>query len=365
MRGRPQTDRPSRRTWDVALEPVSSLEEIRDEWSQLAAAGRNVFSTWEWASTWWRHFGEERPLLLRAGRSEEGRLVLLPLYLWSERLVRCARFLGHGPADQLGPVCRDADRPLAAQALRRVVSEDSLDLLFAELLPRGVGWSAGLGLEPRRRESSPVVSLSDGWDGYLQTRSANMRQQIRRRERRLADRYRVHFRLADDPVRLPDDLALLFSLHRARWGRRTSAFTRWERFHLDFAATALERGWLRLWMLELDGRSVAAWYGFRYAGVESYYQAGRDPRRSDESVGFVLLAHSIKEAAMDGIREYRLLRGGEQFKLRFATADPGLATFLIARGTKGAIADHVSGAALRSERLRSLVRAVRRSGSSG
>jgi alkylation response protein AidB-like acyl-CoA dehydrogenase len=66
--------------------------------------------------------------------------------------------------------------------------------------------------------------------------------------------------------------------------------------------------------------------GFRLAGVESYYQAGRDPRWNRYHVGLVLLAHAIQQAAYDSMTEYRLLRGGEPYKYRFATTDPGLET---------------------------------------
>ena len=102
-------------------------------------------------------------------------------------------------------------------------------------------------------------------------------------------------------------------------------------FHLDFARAALARGWLRLWLLELDGQPVAAWYGFRYAGCEWYYQMGRDPRRDRQAVGFVLLCHTMRDAFDAGVREYRLLRGDEEYKDRFATHDPGLATVAVAR----------------------------------
>jgi alkylation response protein AidB-like acyl-CoA dehydrogenase len=66
--------------------------------------------------------------------------------------------------------------------------------------------------------------------------------------------------------------------------------------------------------------------GAGLAGVESYYQAGRDPRWNRYHVGFLLLAHAIQQAACDSMTEYRLLRGGEPYKYRFATTDPGLET---------------------------------------
>jgi CelD/BcsL family acetyltransferase involved in cellulose biosynthesis len=76
---------------------------------------------------------------------------------------------------------------------------------------------------------------------------------------------------------------------------------------------------LRLYRLEVDGTAVAAWYGWRVGERFSYYQAGFDPSWSRYSVGFLLLAETIREAIHEGAAEYDLLLGDEAFKARFAT----------------------------------------------
>jgi CelD/BcsL family acetyltransferase involved in cellulose biosynthesis len=87
-----------------------------------------------------------------------------------------------------------------------------------------------------------------------------------------------------------------------------------------------------LWFLEIDRKPVAAYYGFRIGGVEMAYQGGRDPALAAYPLGFVLLAHAVREAMADGILEYHLLRGGEGYKARFANAGLGLETSAVARG---------------------------------
>jgi CelD/BcsL family acetyltransferase involved in cellulose biosynthesis len=74
-------------------------------------------------------------------------------------------------------------------------------------------------------------------------------------------------------------------------------------------------------------------------------------------VGFVLLAHSIREAMRDGMREYRLLRGGEPYKARFSSRDPGLETIAVPHGVRGAAA---LGAATAARSLPAGVRAALR-----
>jgi CelD/BcsL family acetyltransferase involved in cellulose biosynthesis len=148
----------------------------------------------------------------------------------------------------------------------------------------------------------------------------------------------VTYRLSDGSRDLDRDLDTLFRLHAARWSTAPTNFLADAAFHRAFAPVAVEQGWLRLWFLDVDGEAVAALYGFRFAGTESYYQAGRSPGWNDYRVGFVLLAHAIRQAAEDGVREYRLLRGGEDYKLRFATADPGLETVALGRGPVAGVA---------------------------
>ncbi len=322
------------------LDRVESLEAMREEWHELAPKTGNIFATWEWASVWWRHFGARRPLFCAACRSSDGRLVaVLPLYLWRSWPSRVLRLIGHGPADELGPVCAPADRRSAAAGLRRFLAErrPDWDLLLAGDLPSSERWSQLLGGHVVRREASPILRASGGWDEYLAGRSANLRQQVRRRERALAREHDLQYRLANDPSRLQADLDGLFALHGQRWDAGESPFAgAHQAFHREFTAVALERGWLRLWFLELDGHPRAAWYGFRFEGIESYYQAGYDASWREKSVGFVLLAHTIRAALEDGVREYRFLRGNEPFKYRFADHDPGLETVAVVNGARGA-----------------------------
>jgi CelD/BcsL family acetyltransferase involved in cellulose biosynthesis len=188
-----------------------------------------------------------------------------------------------------------------------------------------------------RRTPSPVLRFEGRtWDELLAARSSNFREQVRRRERKLAREHTLEYRFCDDPSRLDGDLDVLFRLHLARWGDRGAWYSaEAEAFHREFATRALERGWLRLWLLELDERAVAAWYGFRFGPVEIYYQAGRDPAWDRQSVGFVLLAHSIRSAIEDGAEEYWFLEGSEGFKYRFASDDPGLETIAIPCSLRG------------------------------
>jgi CelD/BcsL family acetyltransferase involved in cellulose biosynthesis len=341
----------------LELEPVRALDAIREEWAALAARTGNVFASWEWNATWWKHFGESGRLLTMACRDRDGRLVaVLPLYLWRSRPLRVVRFLGHRGADELGPICEPADREAVAAALRTTLATAKAHVFVGERLPVQAGWGTLLGARPLTREASPTLRFEHSdWEEFLRTKSANFRGQVRQRERRLFRDFEAGYRLATDPARLQDDLGTLFALHKARWGEGATDFQQRESFHREFAAQALDRGWLRLWLLEVDGVVRAADYGFRFHGVESYYQGGRDPDWNAHSVGFVLLMHAIRTSVADGMREFRLLRGGEDYKYRLANVDDELETVGV---TRGLLAGAALSAVARGRKTR-IVRALR------
>jgi CelD/BcsL family acetyltransferase involved in cellulose biosynthesis len=308
--------------------------------AELAGASRSPFLTPEWLTSWWRAFGPPgRAASMVRCEAAGGRLVtVLPVYLWRRRPVRILRFIGHGPSDLLTPPAAPGATPAhAADALRAYLtaSRDQWDVFIGEQIPAAEPFAGRLGATVVRQEGSPTLDVRGTWEDYLAALSANLRQQIRRRERNLARSHAVRFRLTTSPDSLQQDLDVLFRLHRLRWGSASEKLQSRRGFHREFARLALERGWLRLWTLELDDRPVAVWYGIRFAGVDTYYLSARDPSLERESIGLVLLAHSIREAHNDGSSEYRFGRGGESYKYRLATRDDALETFMLAKGMRG------------------------------
>jgi succinoglycan biosynthesis protein ExoA len=336
--------RPAHSAGRLRVEPVEDLEALRDEWTTLGERTGNLFATWEWTSTWWEQLGGGRRLLIAACRDEAGALIgVLPLHVAATAgPLRLLRLIGYGHADRLGPICMPADRTRVAAALRSALRSPpwSGALVLAEHLPAEERWSALLGGRPLNHEASPLLELTTAdWDEFLAERSTSLRKQVRYQERRLVREHDARFRLIEDAEALPGALDALFELHGTRWGGEGATdFAVAQRFHRAFAARALERGWLRLWLLEVDGFPVAAWHGFRFGGVDWHYQSGRDPAWDRYSVGAVLLAHTIRDCVEAGLSRYLFLRGNEPYKLRFATADHGLETIAIGTGVLGGAA---------------------------
>jgi len=343
--------RPRREREELELEPLAGFDALADDWSRLAVATGTPFATAQWLQTWWLHNAGSDTMSLYACRDRRGRVAaILPLTLRSAGPLTVMRFAGHGPSDELGPICAAADRPAVARALLRAADDAGADALLGEQLPADAGWDALLGARVLGTEGNPVSHFTaGGWDAQLRRWTPSVRRQLNRHTRKLERDHEVRIRVTQSSAELAHDLDLLFALHEARWSPGESAFaTRDAALHRDFAAVALAQGWLALSFLEVDGEAVAAVYNLRYAGHEHQYQQGRLAAWDAYSVGSIALLRSMRDACEAGMRAFRFLRGDERYKYVYADADPGLQTIAIARGRSAAGALAVASAVPRS-----------------
>ena len=323
------------------LEPAAGVEELRGAWRELALTCGSPFATPEWAQTWIEHLGDPERLRIFAIRDERDRVVaILPLTLRPRR-PRIARFIGHGPGDELGPICAPADRALAAAGLREALRILRADVLLAEQLPGGEQWDALLSARPVADTGFPIMGLhgiGDG-DALLARLGPSVVKRLGAVRRKLERAGELRVRVGSQGAQLAADIDALFALHRARWAPTNTDFAGpHEAFQRAFLEVAAARGWLQLLIVEVDGAPVAALYDLRFAGRQHQYQSGRDPAMDRWSVGYFALLSGMCNAARDGMQEYRFLRGDESYKYDYADADPRLQTFVIGRGAAGHVA---------------------------
>lgn len=319
----------------------TGFEKLKKEWNALleASPANCFFLTWEWLFTWWRYLSGGRRLFILVVRSEGEMIALAPLVLKPARLsllwpFRVLEFLGSGTigSDYLDFIIRCGREQEALKALagyltqrklmlelRQLKRDSALAMRLAQTLREQSGWR----LFEAATDVCPYIDLSGHtWPSYLGTLGSSHRYNFQRRFKQLSREFEVRFEQTVSEEQRREALAHLVELHHKRWQGRgcSEAFTTSDllSFHQEMGRIALERGWLRLFILRLDGRPAASLYGFRYHRSFYFFQSGFDPQYGRHSVGLVTMGLAIKKALEDGAEEYDLLHGDEPYKFLWA-----------------------------------------------
>ncbi|MFI5121289.1 MAG: GNAT family N-acetyltransferase [Vicinamibacteria bacterium] len=318
---------------------TARLAEIGDEWRELAERRGNAFLTPEWFFAWIDVVGDAATPLVAVRRDAGGELAgVMPLVGSGRGPRRTVRFAGAAIGDLFSPLDRESDRALSEAAIAAIRATGERGAFVFDRVEPDAEWVQGLAAGPEtvteladHENVLPEVDLAGlTWEEYLAGRSRNLRSQLGRRRRKLEREHEIVFRRSDSS-RLAEDPETWRRLHQARWADRGGGALDPQAiaFHARFSAAILERGWLRLWILEADERPVAAWYGWLIGGRYSYYLAGFDDAFADYSIGTLLLAWTIEDAIEEGASVYEMLLGSEPFKLRFATGQRRVHTVIV------------------------------------
>lgn len=322
------------------VENPADFAAMRDEWSKLLAASRSdsLFLTWEWLHTWWSHFGDGKRLFLVTVRSGEDLVAIAPLIMtraWAGPFaVPMLEFAGTGTigSDYLDFIIDSACEAAALEALSDFLADTGFSIRLQRMKKAS---AAAIALSQRLADRGweclevetdvcPYIDLSVGsWEAYLSSLGSRHRYNFKRRLRLLDKNHTLRLEYVESESERCEALTQLVNLHLRRWQSRggSDAFNdpRALAFHDELSRLARERGWLRLCVLELDGRAAAAFYGFRYGRTFHFYQSGFDQTFSRHSVGLVTLGLTIKNAIEEGGVEYDLLHGSEGYKFLWAT----------------------------------------------
>ena len=322
-------------------ESVASLAVLQPAWDDLLEGypGATIFSSLDWLLPWWRAFGNGQQLKVVGFFDPTQRLVALaPLSITTVRVpgglrLNLLRLMGDGShdSDNLDLPVRSGYESALAEALLDYLESGALHWDFCQLntlpgdSPAGCALAESLvrrhwlHFTPERPRL--VIDLPSTWDEYRRRLTSKERGNFERYSRRLLRSYQCNIHKCVDQRDLETNLESLFRLHQKRWELRSEPGTFASKvrrdFYLDLSRTLLSRGLLEFWLLDLDGKTVAAQFCLRHSTAVFSLQEGFDPEHSDDRVGFILRGNVIRELIAAGIQRYDFLYGESHGKERW------------------------------------------------
>jgi CelD/BcsL family acetyltransferase involved in cellulose biosynthesis len=318
------------------LSGESLFSELETDWKELVAGSTTAtpFQTYEWTSTWWKHFGTFKHPQAVAIYDGDDLVGLFPTVL-TAGVWRTLRPMGMGASDYLHPLARSGYEDRVNQAVTAYLREVKVDLIdLHQVREDRASFGETLGGDQVEQATCLVLDLPSSYDDYLATIGKSLRYDVKKLDKMVFKEGKARI------DRVPHGetqrgLDYLFELHKARWRKRRlpGAFLAGTmRFHREWAELAQRQGWLWLSVLRLEDRPIGAIYAMNLGLTTYYYQAGFDPDQGAVSPGTLLVASSIRRSIDEGTQRFDFLRGDEGYKRRwkpqheyknFRTISPG------------------------------------------
>ncbi len=343
----------------LSLEVITETNEmvaLRSEWTAacLSAPQPNVFLTWEWTTTWWRHFGVSgrRTPHVVVVRDTDGIVAIAPM-----QRRRIGGLVGPVVLERMSPeagdyggfiVVRRTDEVADAlaghfveqldsgQVATVLVSRIGTDDPFIEPWRRAIRERPGLAVVERELEGICLrADIREDFNFGRLTKKHKVRQRLRRLGEAHEQVEFVYRTKAD----LEQGLDELTTVHRLRWEGREDdlrglfAAAEQEAFLLDAIRALDDSGWVRLLVLLADDAPVAVELDLAIENRLVMFKGAFDPAFREFSPGQLLHHRLVQDGMEAGIDVFDFGRGDQPYKQRWANGSQTLATFELAKAS--------------------------------
>jgi CelD/BcsL family acetyltransferase involved in cellulose biosynthesis len=211
--------------------------------------------------------------------------------------------------------------------------------------------------QPIRPLSSPYLNTTGTWEEFWKGTSQRFKKTVRNVRNRLAKAGTVsieeHRSVAPDSPAFLDLLAVSQRSWKAQRARAIATMPGMAQFFRELTVHASARGWLRLWIMRLDGLPVATEYQLEANGRVHALRADFDAAVPDDlSPGTHLAAEIVRELfGRESVYEYDMGPGDDEYKSRWAGASHELGRLRVFRpGAYGALLHTVEARVLETVR---------------
>lgn len=302
------------------------VRQLRSAWNDLAVRAGDLLCSFDWCELWWKYFGGGRQLGIHVLHVGHRLVAVLPLFreticpagVWLRivRVVGCDAALG---ATGLAIEPAYAEQ-FTQMLLNRLDEQWTWDVLQMAPLRSYAVVAEPIAQSSARhpRVQAVIIGRHDGWDTlfhlpgtyeqFVTSIPTDARRDTPRRERRLRENHQVEVSTISSPEQLDPAMDALIQLHQKQWtgkglcghlGRPCV-----QQFHRDLARRLLGTGQLALLTLKVDGRIVAATYGYCFGDRTHHLIVGnsQDELLQRYALGKVMYGYRIRHAIAHGSR---------------------------------------------------------------
>ena len=314
--------------------------EIKDRWNSLLSdvQSNNVYLTWEWLFTWWDVYKGGRELFILLAKKDDQLVGIMPLALRNVKHYRVfsfqrLEFLSTGELDS-EESCPTSMSIIALEQYEKEICNgfvhylttklynkwDELCLLplfkgckGSQLLIDSFGRNNQYSYEEKHIGKNIYTEMEDTWDLLLGQFGKKTRKKLRKGRRVLADMEGFSYRFLDSEDDLPFFFDSFVRLHIARWdGKGAFSSRKFLAFQREISKIFFRKGYLKISLMDIDGRIVAGNLDYQYGNTIFGYQTAFDPKYhiSGLSIGFMGMSYCLEDCIKSKYQIYDWYRAG-------------------------------------------------------
>jgi CelD/BcsL family acetyltransferase involved in cellulose biosynthesis len=303
---------------------------LRNIWNKLLEeSGSNiVFLTYEWVSTWWSFFRDNKELLILL-LYDGGELVGIAPLFRTKTFFRKVEIIGSAVADYQDFII----------VKKR---EECINAIFKFLYDQSWGWDIieiprvletspnhalivdklgeyGNGIRYEMRGIAPFLSMKGySWEEYYNGLKKHFRRTLQKRLQNL-EQVGYLVQLCNSKHMIERFMNSLFEFKVKQFRRKNSVnflrSNRLRQFYMKIAREFHHKQWLDCGYLAVGGDIAASHLDFIYGNKRySYLTAFDFEKFPNYSVGRILQLHLLKRSFANHLEEFDFLLGGEKYK---------------------------------------------------
>lgn len=312
-------------SWNIHV--YSTLDDAREQWETFFSTmgTSSMTMTWQFASLWWKYYGDGFTPYIISVTDEHHHGLLMPLMKQGNNLS----WIGTPEPDSLTFIHNSAEKlPEAIRALGEFLlqvqwSKISLRYLYrpqSDMLIESMGKTA---YRIREETSSPYLPLDrfKTWDEYWASRTRDTRASVGKKFRKAQrDGYTIRYETLSDPreiVKYFEPIKHIVSLgdipekHEGMQGHHGE-------FLFELWRTYAECGWLDLHLCFFNDELVTYATHFAINGARTGMSVSYHPQYRDYGPGKLLMEDITRKAIEHGDHIFDLQHGPDTYKMEWA-----------------------------------------------
>lgn len=325
----------------IEVTTYNDFMSLKENWNELLESSQeknNVFLRHEWFDAWWQAFGTGKNLFILLYYDDKQKLVGIAPFMLFRDIYKGLSY------KRLGFI-EDPNAPSMNFIVKQKCEEKVICGFMEFLLNREQKrWHAAVlnkipdssstisictqflqdnkaGFLLRKSQNSPYIAMKSDWKRFLKTTSAKFRKQLRNKINKLHKAGDVKFDVCRDVGSNSEHLNDALFVSSRSWKHQegtsmTSTHQRKKFFEL-LSNVAAKNGWLRIWLLKLNGKPIATEYHLEYNRKTHAMRGDFDESYASLSPGSALEAHIIEQCFKNGVLEYDFCGLPYGYKMRW------------------------------------------------